>query len=265
MSAPAPSLNELTLRLVEHFRPRWLTPDGNTPSLGLRAVETALRLLSEYHRYQAVDIDKVPTSGPALIVCTHSLATYDTFLLGLAIRDVLGRQTRGLADHLFFSYQRLGRAAAEAGMVEGTPERARSLLRAGELVIVAPGGMREALRSSAQKYEVSWARRRGFVRLALQTGTPIVPAACPAADDIFEVHQNRVTEIAYRQLRLPIPLFSGLGPTPLPRPVRLTHVVGDPIPVPRREHFDDADVEHLYSLVRRRMQTLIASVLSNGG
>ena len=83
------------------------------------------------------------------------------------------------------------------------------------------GGMREALRPGDERYGVKWDKRKGFVRLSLRTGAPLVLAACPDADRLFHVYENRLTKLAYKRLHLPVPLVRGWGPTLLPRPVSL--------------------------------------------
>ena len=51
-------------------------------------------------------------------------------------------------------------------MTPGSVEEITQLLRAGKLVAVAPGGVREALFSTSN-YELLWGRRCGFARSAI--------------------------------------------------------------------------------------------------
>lgn len=70
-----------------------------------RIVETwdaAMRRLREYHSYEVVGIERFPESGPVLVASTHSLATYESFLLGSVSVDVLGRRAYVMADDLLF-------------------------------------------------------------------------------------------------------------------------------------------------------------------
>ena len=86
------------------------------------------------------------------------------------------------------------------------------LLEQGLLVVVAPGGMKEALRPREERYQVKWSDRKGFVRLALRTGAPLVMAACPKADDLYDVVDSDLTRRIYDQFHLPIPMLRGEGP-----------------------------------------------------
>lgn len=76
-----------------------------------------------------------------------------------------------------------------------------------------PGGMWEALRSSAERHQLRWEGRTGFARLSLMTGAPIPLSACPAADLALTLHANPITDYVYRNWKLPLPLMRGVGPT----------------------------------------------------
>ena len=66
----------------------------------------------------------------------------------------------------------------------------------------------------------------------METGAPVVLAACPRADDVFTVYKNALTKQVYRALRVPLPVVRGIGPTLLPRPIPLTHFLSAPIEPP---------------------------------
>lgn len=51
----------------------------------------------------------------------------------------------------------------------GTVESCVEMLKAGEVVCIAPGGVRESLFSSSN-YEMLWGDRTGFARIALLSG-----------------------------------------------------------------------------------------------
>jgi hypothetical protein len=180
-------------------------------------------LLRRYHRHRVVGIKNIPLKGPALIVAHHSFATYDSFLLGAAILEERGRLVHALGHRWLFKLPLVRELMNDAGAVSASPESAKNLLREGHLLGVAPGGMREALRSKDERYKVRWADRKGFVRLAIEMQTPIVLVACPRADEIFDISTGFFTDLAYEKLRLPLVFAWGRGP--LPRPIELVHYV----------------------------------------
>ncbi len=185
-------------------------------------------ILEWYHRYELQGYERVPKEGPAIIAVNHSLATYDGVLLGAALYKKLGRMAYGLADRHFFRFQKIGEISKKLHLVEGTHENAMKLLEDGEIVAVAPGGMKEAIRSSEEKRQVYWGERLGFAQLAYKMQVPIILAACPKADDIYEVLTGKLTKWGYKYLKLPLVLPLGLGASLIPRPVKLKHTLSHP-------------------------------------
>lgn len=199
----------------------------------LEMIFPLMKSLRLYHQHEVVGMQHIPKKGRALVVVNHSLATYDIALLGCAIYQERERIPRSLADRWFFKFSALGEITKRLGGVEGSHKNAETLLKKGELVTVAPGGMREALRPSTERYQILWEKRMGFAKLAMKTGTPIILAACPKADDIFDVFPNPLTKWAYKNFKIPLIFARGLGPTPLPRPVKLVHFLSPPIKPPK--------------------------------
>jgi 1-acyl-sn-glycerol-3-phosphate acyltransferase len=192
------------------------------------------------------------------MVVHHTLATYDGFLLGGAIFEATGRLPRGLGDDRIFQIPWLRGVATRVGLTPASPSAGEALLRAGELLGVAPGGMWESLRPREERRQSRWEGRRGFIRLAIRCNAPILLAACPRADDLFTVYANPVTDRVYRRLHLPLPLARGVGPTLLPRPLALIHhlapLLRPPIHDPDRE---EDQVDALYAEARDRMAELL--------
>ncbi|MCB9666372.1 MAG: acyltransferase family protein [Alphaproteobacteria bacterium] len=232
-------------------------PDGEPPR-GYATIRRVLEPLRAYHHHEVDGPEHVPAEGPAICVVNHSLATYDALLLGLAIHDATGRVPLALGDDLLFKLPGLAGAAWTLGVRPASHAHGVRGLADGRLVFVAPGGMREALRPSRERGEVRWGRRQGFVRLALRTGAPLVLAACPDADDIYTVVDNPVTGLAYKALKVPVPLAYGLGPTLVPRPVRLRHRVAAPLRPPAWEpEREEEQVADLHADVLATMARLM--------
>jgi 1-acyl-sn-glycerol-3-phosphate acyltransferase len=224
-----------------------------------------MRVVARYHRHRVVGIEHVPQEGRCLVVVNHSLATYDIGLLGLRIFQHTGRNLRGLGDRAIFRTPLLRHVATQLGVVEGAPDAAQHLLEANRMVLVAPGGMIEALRTTRERYQLMWERRRGFCRLAIATQSPIMLAACPRADDLYKVFGNRLTRKVYERLRLPAPLVTGMAGTVLPRPIPLTHHIA-PLMIPPAVEGDEAITAALPDYHRKvvdRMERLMHEALNS--
>jgi hypothetical protein len=125
-----------------------------------------------------------------------------------------------------------------------------------EHVLVQPGGTREGCRSFRHRYEVDWAGRLGYLRLAIRYGLRIVPIAGAGVDDAF-LGLNDGYSLGAR-LGMPgrIPLWLGVGltglwPLALPFPVRMTQVIGTPIDPVAEGATDPADRSALLALHRK--------------
>jgi hypothetical protein len=226
-----------------------------------------LRRLSDYHEYEAFGLEDIlHVRGGAIVACNHSLATYDAVLLALAGYDRSGRWFHAMADRLLLRIPGLRSAFSTMGFIEGTRAAGLDLLGRGEVLGVLPGGMRESLRSSAHRYTIDWERRYGFVWLSLLSGAPIVLAACPRADDIFDIADTRITRWAYERLKLPLPVFRGIGPTLVPRPVKLWHVLSEPIyPRVAPDRVDDRAVQAHHTMLVERMSGLMRQAIAYPG
>lgn len=215
--------------------------------------------LYRYHRFEISGLEHIPKEGPALLVVHHSLATYDGFLLGDAIFRGTGRLPRGLGDDRLFQIPGVRDVIRAVGIVPASPEAGEQMLKDGQVVGVAPGGMWESLRPRQERRRSRWEGRRGFVRLALRTGVPMIFGACPAADDIYTVYPSRVTNAVYKRLHVPVPVARGVGPTLLPRPVKIRAFLSEPLHPPTWDpEQEEKQVEDLYLSACTRMASLLS-------
>jgi 1-acyl-sn-glycerol-3-phosphate acyltransferase len=113
-------------------------------------------------------------------------------------------------------------------------------MRAGESILVFPGGAREVFKRKGERYRLRWANRMGFARLAIEHGYPIVPFAAVGADDCYQIVLDAgelrrllpAVRLLPRAAELP-PLVRGLGPTAIPRPQRFYFHFAPPIETTR--------------------------------
>jgi 1-acyl-sn-glycerol-3-phosphate acyltransferase len=177
---------------------------------------------------------------PALLVGNHTLgALLDAPLLLVTLYEALGVVPRTLGDHLHFGIPGWRWLLARFGVADGTPENVRALMRAGEWIIVFPGGAREVFKRRGEKYELLWSDRCGFARLAIESGYPIVPFSVVGPEDCYDIVLDADDLAASRLGRLVVrlaprpdvvpPLVRGLGLTALPRPERFYFHFGEPV------------------------------------
>ena len=227
-----------------------------------RGVEKTFRYLADYHQYEVHGFENIPESGPAMIAGNHSLAMYDSFMIALPILDRLQRHVYGMADRLIFKLPAIGRIFRDTGFVPGSRDTAIDFIKQGNMVGCMPGGMREALRGPEEKYRVDWRGRRGFVWVAMKSGAPILLVASPRGDDIYDVRPNRFTQAVFERFHLPFAFVSGRGGGPLPKPVKLTQLVSEPMHADvAPDQVTERDVEAMHDRVVERMQRLMQEAL----
>src|SRR4051794_10288142 len=206
-----------------------------------------------WHAYFRADVrglDKIPAEGPVLLVGNHSGGTLiaDTFVFATCFYEHFGadRRFHQLAHDLVLSLPGLG-LLRKYGTVAASPQHARRALRAGAAVLVYPGGDHETFRPSWQSEEIEFGGRRGFVRLALEEGVPIVPVVSIGGQEtaLFLTRGRRTVRLLRldRLLRLkvlPVAIGPPFGITVLdlpgrvPLPAKITVQVLDPLDLGER-------------------------------
>jgi 1-acyl-sn-glycerol-3-phosphate acyltransferase len=212
-------------------------------------------------------LERVPRDRPFLLAGNHTLmGVLDAPLLVLGLHARRGVLVRALGDHLHFRIPLWRDLLARFGVVDGTRRSCRALMRAGESILVYPGGGREVFKRRGERYRLLWGDRLGFVRLAIEHGYPIVPVASVGAEECYDIVADgddllatalgrRIAALSPRPDLLP-PLVRGLGFSLLPRPQRFYFRFGRPIETVRlagRQH-DDAACRAVRERVRRAVE-----------
>ena len=169
--------------------------------------------------------------GRALLVANHAFGWEVLFPMS-AIARAQRRPVWVLGEHAWWKVPFLRQLASAVGTVDGTRENARDLLEHDELVLVLPGGLREAVKPKELRYRLLWGDRYGFIQMAAQHHAPIVPLASIGADDLFDFVGNayRRGERWLRRTGIPLPLPRRI--LPIPHLVPFKFVIGEPIPPP---------------------------------
>jgi 1-acyl-sn-glycerol-3-phosphate acyltransferase len=216
-------------------------------------------------------IENVPESH-ALLVGNHTIYGFlDLPFMMAALWKQRGIAVRGLGEHGHYALPVWRDFLAKCGMVRGTRDNCRELMRRGENVLVFPGGAREVTKRKGEKYTLLWKERMGFARLAIEQGVPIVPFAGVGAEEMLDIVLDRDNPFlaplaaAAGRVGLPVPpLVRGVGATPFRKPRRLYFWFGAPIPTKQHkgEHEDDATVravrDQVKAEIERGMEFLLA-------
>lgn len=185
-------------------------------------------------------LEHIPDSRPLLFVGNHTL--YGLIDIPLLFDEIWNRRgifLRGMADRGHYQIPLWRDLLTSAGAVLGTRENCAQLMRAGEAIVVFPGGAREVFKTRGEKYKLLWKERYGFARLAIAHGCTVVPFASVGVEDAYDILLDRDDYMATPLGRLAawlgfradamIPIARGIGPTPIPRPARIYFKILPPI------------------------------------
>lgn len=135
------------------------------------------------------------------------------------------------------------------GSREVTRQAFTSALEQKQSVMLVPGGQAEMLEQHSGRKEVRvYTKHKGFIRVAIEHGTPLVPVLSFKEGELMDnVKAPMLQRWFVKNLAFPFPYFPyGRGFLPIPRKVDTTVVVGAPICVPKiaSPTADDVDKVH---------------------
>jgi len=233
----------------------------------LAEVEPLLEFLwTKYFRVDLRGLEHVPATGPALLVANHSGGLpYDGMLLmyGMRRNHPQHRVLRALVATFAFRSRVSAPVVTRYGCVRASMENGARLLGRGELVAAFPEGLRGVGKLYRERYRLTRFGRGGFVRLAAESGVPILPVAVIGAEEIHPVI-GKIHSLA-RPLGLPYipvtPTFPFLGPLGLlPLPTKWTIEIGAPI-MPPDSDAGEKSVLEVAETVRDRIDAMISRLV----
>lgn len=225
------------------------------------AIAPLLWLYKKYFRVEIHDIQRVPSDGRVLLVANHSgQLPFDAAMIEMALlidRDP-PRTVRALMDTWVPTLPFVSTFMARCGQIVGTPENCRRLLAADESLLVFPEGTRGLGKPFRERYRLR-DFGLGFMRLALETQTPIVPIGVVGAEEqapaLFDLKP------VAKLLGFP---YLPVTPTllPLPLPVRYRIYFGEPMTFRGSADDEDTALESKVTKVKSVIQGLLTRGLS---
>ncbi len=224
-------------------------------------------LTTVYFRAEVRGMERVPEEGPVLFVANHSGGnmTPDSIVFTLAFNSYFGveRPLYSLAHALVTSWPVLGGMAKRWGIITAGPDAAKSVFDRGGSVLVYPGGDVEVHRPYSARHEIRFDGRKGFLRLAKETGVPIVPVVADGGHDTYlpltdgrsiakALRLDKIARLKVLPISLALPWGLNIGDFfgHLPLPAKIRMEVLDPIDVGAK--FGD-DYDQAYRYVTGRM------------
>ena len=142
-------------------------------------------LYRDYFRAEVSGIENVPAGGRVLLVANHSgQLPFDGVVIGAAmfLKADPPRAVRSMVERFVPTVPFASYLLSRWGQITGTPENCRRLLQNDEAILVFPEGARGISKPFSKRYQLQ-EFGLGFLRLALETGTPIVPIGVVGAEE----------------------------------------------------------------------------------
>lgn len=237
-------------------------PFGFDRETGRVVLAFAALLHRLYFRSVVRGVEDLPR-GRSLIIANHSgQLPFDGMMIAAAMMLDANppRLPRAMVERWTVELPFVSVLFPRVGQVLGSPENARRLLRRGESLIVFPEGSRGISKTYRERYQLT-EFGLGFMRLALETNTPIVPVSVVGAEEQYISIANfrRLARILGMPAFPIIPqLFVGMI---LPIPVRYRIRFGKPLHFEGDPDADDRIIEAKVMSVKARIEEQIAKDL----
>jgi 2-acylglycerol O-acyltransferase 2 len=180
---------------------------------------------------------------------------------------------RGVAASWLFWFPVCGEVIEAAGAIPAKYQEMKKAVVEGESLAVALGGIDEILETAPGRMRLTLSRRRGVFKMALETGTPLVPVLCYGENELYRPVTWKWLEAVNRWLVpwgvcFPIPDLDSclqwlrLFEKPLRTPVRT--VIGEPLVVAPVSNVKDAQIKELRNRYFAALRKLYAETRPEG-
>jgi 1-acyl-sn-glycerol-3-phosphate acyltransferase len=144
----------------------------------MRRLVAKMEIFTSYFGAEVRGIDRVPKS-PVLLIGNHSggIITPDTSAVYAAWYRARGFDDplMGLAFDGIYGVPGWRELMRKIGQMPASMDNAETALGQGHSVLLYPGGAYEVFRPWKDRNRIAFKGRKGFIRLALRAGVPVVP------------------------------------------------------------------------------------------
>lgn len=211
-----------------------------------------------WFRTEVHGAENIP-KGRVLIIANHSgQIPLDAVIIGLSmIMDSPNpRFPRSMVERFISTMPFLSVWFPRVGQVLGTPENAKRLLENDEALVVFPEGVKGIAKTFDQRYQLA-PFGQGFMRLALETKSPIVPVAVIGAEEQYPSIANFkgfATLLGFPALPIIPQLFAGMM---LPLPTKYRIYFGEPLRFTGDPDDEDSVIEEKVWTVKATIQSMV--------
>jgi 1-acyl-sn-glycerol-3-phosphate acyltransferase len=242
-------------------------PFGYEPRFAAQVLLPIALTYRYWLRVETTGIERVP-GGRVLLIANHGGNTFAWDGAMLSMSMLLDaeppRVVRGMAEYYLPTLPFFGTLMHRVGSVVGTPSNCAQLLDRGEAIMVFPEGERGFVKPYTERYQLQ-RFGLGFMRLALETDTPIVPVGIVGNEEQSPgLLRSRWLGSLVGAPVAPITLtFPWLGLASfLPLPVKFRLHFGEPLRFDGDPNEEDAESQRKVDVVKDAIRAGIAEGLA---
>lgn len=233
-------------------------PFGFDPEVVKLVAPLAYWLYRHWFRCEVHGLEHVPGDGRFLLIGNHSgQLPFDAMMVATAvlIDAPRPRMVRSMVERWSAELPFVSQLFVRLGQVVGDPATCARLLESDEGVLVFPEGAKGISKLFADRYQLA-PFGHGFMRLAMETGSPIIPFAVIGAEE----QAPAIANIRPLARLLGFPALPIIVPqlVPLPLPVKYRLWFGEPMTFEGGADEDDdvvfAHVKKVKNTIQRMIQ-----------
>ncbi len=223
-------------------------------------------LYEHWWRVEVEGVENVPATGRVALVANHSGAIpFDGIMLATALRreHPSQRTLRWLAEDFIFHFPFAGAYLNRLGAVRACQENAERLLLKDACLALFPEGVKGIAKPFRERYQLQRFGRGGHIKLAIRTGTPIVPVTIIGAEEAHPMMlpSGRIAKMLGLPFVPVTPTFPLLGPLGLAGlPARWKISFGEPIPMDGYRPEQSEDIVLVNRLNEKLRETIQGSL-----
>ena len=249
-------------RLHNRLNEYGFDPFGLDPEYAQSLMVSMGVIYRHWLRCEVSGIDRVP-DGRVLLIGNHAGNTFafDGAMLAASLffDHEPPRLVRGMGEYYLPRIPFFNIFMQRLGSVVGTPRNCVQLLEREEAIMVFPEGERGFLKPYRKRYQLQ-RFGLGFMRLAIETQTPIVPVGIVGAEEqspgLARVESlGKLIGAPALPITLTFPLLGPLAIVPLPVKFRLRF--GEPLCFEGDPHDEDAAIEDRVDVVKDSIRNLV--------
>lgn len=236
---------------------------GFDPESYGQAVNFLKWFYTDYFRVEATGMENLP-EGRLMLIANHGCQIpLDAVLIaGSMILDAPSpRVIRAMVDRWVPTLPFISSFFTRMGQVVGAPENCAGLLNNDNCVLIFPEGTRGSGKDIFHKYQLQ-KFGSGFVHIAAETKTPIIPVSIIGTEEIYPSLYNlkslaKLLGIPYFPIT---PLFPFFGPAgAFPFPTKVSVIFGNPYFIEESAPLTEVRAQEISTSIKNEVQKNIDS------